>query len=161
MYQCGICEDISFDQSIICKRHMTELHSGFGWRCELCRVAMSRTQAHRNFDGTLKLVNRSTMTCTSEEKEAYDIFKGKGIERLNWSRWHTSRILIAKKIIGGNHIKRKIDIRGLLLRGSWPSLLYTSPCHWGMGRLTIGQAMSLTGNIWIQQQREKGEGEHY
>ena len=68
---------MSFDQSIICKRHMTEQHSGFGWRCELCRVVVSRTQAHRNCDGTLKLVNRSTMTCTSEEKEAYDNFQRK------------------------------------------------------------------------------------
>ena len=75
MYQCGICEDISFDQSIICKRHMTEQHSGFGWRGNLCKVVVSRTQAHRNCDGTLKLVNRSTMTCTSEEKEIYDQFQ--------------------------------------------------------------------------------------
>ena len=75
MYQCGICEDISFDQSIICKRHMSEQHSGFGWRCELCRVVVSRTQAHHNCDGTLKLVNRSTMTCTSEEKKVYGEFQ--------------------------------------------------------------------------------------
>ena len=53
MYQCGICEDISFDQSIICKRDM----------------------AHRNCDGTLQLINRSTMTCTSEEKEVYANFQ--------------------------------------------------------------------------------------
>lgn len=36
---------------------------------------MSRTQAHRNCDGTLKLVNRSIMTCTSEEKERYERFQ--------------------------------------------------------------------------------------
>jgi hypothetical protein len=75
MYQCGICQDISFDQSIICKRHITEQHSGFGWRCERCRIVVSRTQAHRNCDGTLELVNRSTMTCTSEEKERYERFQ--------------------------------------------------------------------------------------
>lgn len=75
MYECGICQDISFDQSIICKRHMTEQHSGFGWRCERCRIVVSRTQAHRNFDGTLKLVNRSTMTCTSDKKEGYERFQ--------------------------------------------------------------------------------------
>ena len=75
MYQCGICQDISFDQSIICKRHMTEQHSGFGWRYERCRVVVSRTQAHRNCDGTLKLVNRYTMTCRSEGKERYERFQ--------------------------------------------------------------------------------------
>ena len=75
MYECGICQDISFDQSIICKRHMTEQHSGFGWRCERCRIVVSRTQAQRNCDGTLKLINRSTMTCTSEEKEGYERFQ--------------------------------------------------------------------------------------
>ena len=74
MYQCGMCQDISFDQSI-CKRHMTEQHSGFGWRYERCRVVVSRTQAHRNCDGTLKLVNRSTMTCRSEGKERYERFQ--------------------------------------------------------------------------------------
>lgn len=56
---------------------MTEQHSGFGWRYELCMVVVSRTQAHRNCDGTLKLVNRSTMTCTSEEKERYERFPKK------------------------------------------------------------------------------------
>ena len=84
MYQCGICEDISFDQSIICKRHMTEQQSGYGWRCNLCRVVVSRTLAHRNCDRTLKLVNRTTMTCsvilllplcTTKEKEMYDKFQ--------------------------------------------------------------------------------------
>ncbi|CAC5374212.1 unnamed protein product [Mytilus coruscus] len=36
VYTCGICHDYSFDPSIICKRLMTEQHSGFGYRCNEC-----------------------------------------------------------------------------------------------------------------------------
>ena len=41
----------------------------------MCRVVVSRTQAHRNCDRTLKSVNRTAMTCTSKEKEMYDKFQ--------------------------------------------------------------------------------------
>ena len=75
MYTCGICEDFSFGQSVICKRHMTEQHSGFGWRCQKCRVVVSRPAAHKKCDGELKLVNRNTMTCTPSEEEVFVKFQ--------------------------------------------------------------------------------------
>ena len=108
MYQCGICENISFDQSIICKRPMTEQHSGFGWRRNLCRVVVSRTQAHRNCDGTLKLVNRSTMTCTAEEKKIYDKFQKERGGKINLIKMtHKQKIDSQKE---GNPIKKNTDI---------------------------------------------------
>ena len=71
IYTCGICNDFSFDQSITCKRHMEEQHSGFGLRCSDCRVLVSRHTAHKNCNGQLKRVNRSTMTFTRVEEETY------------------------------------------------------------------------------------------
>ncbi|XP_071163279.1 DNA ligase 1-like [Mytilus edulis] len=82
MYTCGICSDFTFDQSIICKRHMTEQHSGFGWRCEECRVLVSRRAAHKKCEGTLKLINRSTMTCTKEEEEQFLQFQRQREDRM-------------------------------------------------------------------------------
>ncbi|CAC5414109.1 unnamed protein product [Mytilus coruscus] len=77
VYTCGICHDFTFDQSIKCKRHMTAQHSGFGWRCEECRMVVSRRAAHKKCDGELKLINLSTMTCTKEEEDQFLCFKGK------------------------------------------------------------------------------------
>ncbi|CAG2242289.1 unnamed protein product [Mytilus edulis] len=82
MYTCGICSDFTFDQSIICKRHITEQHSGFGWRCEECRVLVSRRAAHKKCEGTLKLINRSTMTCTKEEEEQFLQFQRQREDRM-------------------------------------------------------------------------------
>ena len=74
VYRCGICEDYNFDQSIMCKRHMTEKH--YGWRCQECRIVFARQlPRHKNCQGELELINRTTMTCTREEKEAYEGFQ--------------------------------------------------------------------------------------
>ena len=76
IHRCGICEDYNFDQSIMCKRHMTEKHSGYGWRCQECRIVFARQlPRHKNCQGELELINRTTMTCTREEKEAYEEFQ--------------------------------------------------------------------------------------
>lgn len=76
VYRCGICDDYNFDQSIMCKRHMTEKHSGYGWRCQECRIVFARQlPRHKNCQGELELINRTTMTCTREEKEAYEGFQ--------------------------------------------------------------------------------------
>ena len=45
------------------------------WLGPIWPASVSGRHAHRNCDGTLKLVNRATMTCTSKEKEMYDQFQ--------------------------------------------------------------------------------------
>ena len=76
VYKCGICEDYKFDQSIMCKRHMTENQSGYGWRCQECKIVFARQlPRHKNCQGELELINRTTMTCTREETEAYEEFQ--------------------------------------------------------------------------------------
>ncbi|CAC5419627.1 unnamed protein product [Mytilus coruscus] len=77
VYTCGICHDYSFDQSIICTRHMTEQHSGFGYRCNECCAVVSRRAAHKKCDGKLNLLNRSTMTVLKRRTGSY-YFRGKG-----------------------------------------------------------------------------------
>ena len=54
---------------------MTEQHSGYGYRCEECRLVVSRPAAHKKCDGKLQLINRNTMTFTKEEEEQYRNFQ--------------------------------------------------------------------------------------
>ncbi|CAC5386058.1 unnamed protein product [Mytilus coruscus] len=61
---------------------MTEQHSGFGWRCEECRLVVSRRAAHKKCEGMLKLINRTTMTCTKEEEDQFLLFQRQREEKM-------------------------------------------------------------------------------
>ena len=55
---------------------MIEKHSGYGWQCRECRIVFARQlPRHKNCQGELELINRTTMTCTREETEAYEEFQ--------------------------------------------------------------------------------------
>ena len=139
------CEDISFDQSIICKCHMTEQHSSYGWRCNLCRVVVSRTQAHRNCDGALKLVNRTTMTCTSKEKEMHDQF-----QRERDGKIMQIKMTYKQKIDIQTDNSRKSNQKENRYMRAYPrrkSRLYKSLA------LRYGEAKQQKDRLWTQQKR--------
>ncbi|CAC5371521.1 unnamed protein product [Mytilus coruscus] len=68
VYTCDICHDFNFDQSIICKRHVSEQHSGY--RCDECKVVASRPQAHKNCEGKVRMVSRLTMRKKNRNTES-------------------------------------------------------------------------------------------
>ena len=110
VYRCGICEDYNFDQSIVCKRHMTIKHSGYGWRFQECRIVFARQlPRHKNCQGELELINRTTMTCTREEKEAYDKFKGIEVTRSFSLECHVQKKMsLTNAQSSRSHIKWKV-----------------------------------------------------
>ena len=111
MYRCGICNDFAFDQTISCKRHMTEQHSGFGYRCDDCKTVVSRRAAHRNCEGKLQLINRLTMTMTEEDKESFDKFQRERDRRIIAERVPFSqKVLIQKDSRRKSHLKNKENV---------------------------------------------------
>ena len=109
-YRCGICEDYNFNQSIMCKRHMTEKHSGYGWRCQECRIVFAcQLPHHKNCKGELELINRTTMTCTREEKASYQEFqKNRGDKVILVRMSFAEKMSLTSDQRSRSHIKRKV-----------------------------------------------------
>ena len=107
VYKCGICEDYNFDQSIMCKRHMTEKH-GYGWRCQECRIVFARQfPRHKNCKGELELINRTTMTCTREE--AYEEFqRNRGDKVILFRMSFAEKMSLTNNQRSRSHIKGKV-----------------------------------------------------
>ena len=96
----------------MCKRHMTENHSGYGWRCQECKIVFARQlPRHKNCQGELELINRTTMTCTREETEAYEEFQ--------WNRGDKVilvRMSFAEKMSLTNDQRSRCHIKGKVFK---------------------------------------------
>ena len=77
LYQCGICVEFEFEKRYQCERHMLEVHSGFGYKCDRCGRIYNRPENHQNKcpDSTLSIVNRRTQTYTENEAREYTLFR--------------------------------------------------------------------------------------
>ena len=76
-FKCNLCNNNhSFNQLGHCERHITSVHSGFGWRCTECGTVLGRKgQKHGCENGKMVLVKRTTMTMTKEEAEEFAKFQ--------------------------------------------------------------------------------------
>ena len=77
LYQCGICSDFEFEKRFQCERHMLEQHSGYGYKCSLCKQVFNRPDNHKSKcpGATFSTVNRKTGKFTSADEQDFTLFK--------------------------------------------------------------------------------------
>ena len=90
---------------------MTEKHSGYGWRCQECRIVFARQLPHhKNCKGELELINKTTMTCIREENESYQEFQKNRIDKVILVRMSfAEKMSLTSDQRSRSHIKGKVS----------------------------------------------------
>ena len=90
---------------------MTERHSGYGWRCQECRIVFARQLPHhKKCKGELELINKTTMTCIREENESYQEFQKNRIDKVILVRMSfAEKMSLTSDQRSRSHIKGKVS----------------------------------------------------